>query len=131
MNELIVVISAAFLNFVFGLVWHVFVRKQKEISTDEISSSLKKKDPSRHLLNLIGSLWVSYGMFVMIKHLKPNGNIEILTIALGTWLLIYVGLSAKHLNLNHIGLRKLVIDYTQDLIGLMIITFIIGGSLSV
>lgn len=126
MNDLIVVISAAALNFMFGLMWHVFVRKQREVSSSEISQDFKKKDPTRHLLNLIGSLWVSYGMFVMIKNIRPNNTLEILTIAIGTWFLIYIGLSAKHHNLKLVSYKKIVTDYTQDFIGLLIITFIIG-----
>lgn len=129
MKELLVVFSAAFTNFIYCLIWHVFIRKQKEITSDEISQDFKKKDPSRHLLSFIGALWVSYGMFIMLKHLRPNGNLELFTIAFGTWLLIYIGLGAKHQNLKYISLKKLIFDYTQDLIGLLIITFMIGRNL--
>lgn len=126
MDDLALVLSAAFFNFMFGLIWHVFIRKQKEISPDEISSELNKKDPSRHILSFIGSLWVSYGMFVLIKHIHPKGTLELLTIVIGIWLLIYIGLSMKHYSLKSKNLIKLVIDYTQDLIGLLIIGFILN-----
>ena len=83
------------------------------------------KDPTPYLVSLIGSLWTSYGLFILIKHLIPKNIFELLTISVGTWLLIVVGLTPKHFAFSPLSLKHLTINYLIDLIGLTIMSMII------
>ncbi len=79
-----------------GVVWQTMFSKQwrKAWNISEVDSH--KHDTQSHMISFISSLGVSYGLFIMIKHIHPNGIIEVLSLGIGLWLLIVVGVSWKH-----------------------------------
>jgi hypothetical protein len=124
--EVILVLSAAFVNFVLGAIWYGVFGKQWVRAWGIKSDDSNLKDPTPYLVAFIGSLWASYGLFLMIKHIEPQSLTELLTLAVGTWLLIVVGLGAKHYAFAGIRLKAFAIDYGLDLIGIIIMCFILS-----
>jgi hypothetical protein len=62
----------------------------------------------------------------MIKHIEPQSVTELLTLAVGTWLFIVVGLGAKHYAFAGIRLKGFCIDYGLDLIGIIVMCYILA-----
>jgi len=124
--EVILVLSAALLNFFLGAIWYgVFQKpwiKAWELTDEEVNA----KDPVPYLVAFIGSLWASYGLFLMIKHIQPRSLTELLTLSVGTWLFIVVGLGAKHYAFARIKPKAFLIDYGLDLIGIIIMCLILA-----
>jgi len=86
---------------------------------------LNKKDPQPYLVALIGSIWTVYGMFLLIKHVRPQGMGELLGLAIGTWLFIVVGIGAKHYAFAKRSLTAFLIDYLLDLVSLIVISILL------
>jgi hypothetical protein len=124
-GEAILVISAAVLNFCLGGIWYALLGKKWIKASNLNRENLNKKDPVPYLIAFIGSLWASYGMFLMIKHIRPKNLEELLTIALGTWLFILVGMVSKHYAFAGRSLSAFMIDNLLDLFGLILICLII------
>ena len=83
------------------------------------------KDARPYLLSFIGSLWASYGLFILLKHVRPNGVFELLSVAIGTWLFVIVALGVKCYAFRNKGIKEFIIDYGVDLIGLILMSLII------
>lgn len=81
--------------------------------------------PIPYLISFIGSLWASYGLFLTIKHIRPQGLDELFTIAVGAWLFILIAMSAKYYAFEGKRMVELVIDYSQDLVSFMIISYVL------
>ena len=119
-NEIFLVLSAALLNFLFTSFWFLVVKRCHEKSSDE-----DKRNPTPFLISFIGSLWSSYGLFLMIKHIRPNSISELLGIAMGAWICILMALSAKHYSFAKMSLTCFFKDYLVDLFGLIIMSYIL------
>jgi hypothetical protein len=129
MQELILVISAAIANFILGTVWYgVFGKNWSRAWRGEKNIKISK-DPIPYLVSFIGSLWASYGLFLMIKHIQPRSMAELLTLAVGTWLLIVVGLASKHYSFAGVPLRKFLMEYGLDLVGITLMSVILSSYL--
>jgi hypothetical protein len=124
--EAALVIAAAVLNFILGGIWYGAFGKQWMLAWNLDEKTVNKKDPQPYLIAFIGSLWASYGLFLIIKHIQPKDFSELITIAVGTWLFILVGLGAKHYAFARVNLKAFCIDYLLDLIGITLMCFIIG-----
>lgn len=124
--SLIYVIAAAAINFILGALWYTFFKKEWLKSWNLTETQTKNHDPKPYLIAFIGSLWTSYGLFILLKHLQPKNLEELLTIAVGTWLFILVGLGAKHYAFARVKGKAFAIDYGLDLIGLIVMCFIIN-----
>jgi hypothetical protein len=125
MNESMLVIAAAIANFVLGGVWYGVLGKQWMMAWGLSEKDIDRKDPKPYLVAFIGSLWASYGMFVMLKHINPNGLVELISVAIGTWLFVFVGMGAKHYAFGRKSLSAFAIDYGLDLIGFILICLIL------
>lgn len=124
--EAALVIAAAVLNFILGGIWYGAFGKHWMLAWNLDEKTINKKDPQPYLIAFIGSLWASYGLFLIIKHIQPKDFSELITIAVGTWLFILVGLGAKHYAFARVNLKAFCIDYLLDLIGITLMCFIIG-----
>ncbi len=124
--EAALVIGAAFLNFILGGIWYGVFDKQWMLAWNLDHKTINRKDPQPYLIAFIGSLWASYGLFLIIKHIQPKDFSELITIAFGTWLFILVGLGAKHYAFARITLKAFLIDYGLDLLGIIAMSFIIA-----
>jgi hypothetical protein len=127
-SEAGLVISAAFLNFVLCCMWFTVFQKKWLAAWKMTERDLNLKDPKPYLVAFIGSLWTSYGLFLVIKHIHPKNAEELIAIAVGAWLLVLVGSSAKHYAFAERSLAAFVIDYSADLIGMILMCFIIGSN---
>lgn len=127
LTELFYVLAAAVVNFILGGVWYGLFQKQWLSSWNLKLENINKKDPTPYLVAFIGSVWASYGMFVLLKHVRPNGVVELLFVSIGTWLFVYVGLGAKHYAFARIKMKAFLIDYGLDLVGLIVMVFILNG----
>lgn len=128
-NEAVLVLSAAVLNFCLGGVWYSLFCKKWMLACNLKMSDIDPKDPKPYLIAFIGSLWASYGMFILIKHIHPNSVIELLSTAIGAWLFLLVGMGAKHYAFAKKSLTAFLIDYILDLVGLILISFIVWGAI--
>lgn len=124
--EAALVIAAAVLNFVLGGIWYGVLGKQWMLAWNLDEKSINRKDPQPYLIAFIGSLWASYGLFLIIKHIQPKDLSELLTIAIGTWLFILVGLGSKHYAFARVNIKAFFIDYVLDLIGIILMCVIIA-----
>lgn len=128
MGEIGAVLSAAIINFILGAIWYTFFgslwMKEWKLSERDIN----RKDPVPYLVAFIGSIWTSYGMFLIIKHIVPKSFGELFAIAFGTWLFIIVGTSAKHYAFAGKSLRAFGIDYLLNLIGIFLMSLILWGA---
>ncbi len=124
--EAILVIAAAFFNFVLGGIWYSLFEKQWLSAWNISKENINRKDPKPYLIGFIGSLWGSYGLFLIIKHIHPKNIEELLTIAIGTWLFVLVGFSAKHYSFARVKGKAFLIDYGLDLVGIIAMCFIIA-----
>ena len=127
-SEASLVISAALLNFALGGLWYTIFKSKWLKAWKLKESDLNIKDPKPYLVAFIGSLWTSYGLFLVIKHIQPKNTSELMGIAIGAWLLILVGNSAKHYAFARKSLEAFVIDYSADLIGIILMCLIIGSN---
>lgn len=124
--EAALVIAAAVLNFVLGGIWYGLFNKQWMLAWNLDRETLNHKDPQPYLIAFIGSLWTSYGLFLIIKHIHPKDFAELMTIAVGTWLFILVGLGAKHYAFARVHWKAFLIDYGLDLIGIILMCLVIA-----
>lgn len=120
------VIAAALVNFVFGGIWYYLFQKQWLDANHLGKTVINQRDPKPYLIAFIGSLWSAYGLFIIVKHIQPKDTLETLSIAVGLWFFIHVGLGAKHYAFSKIKLKGFIIDYVLDLIGLIIMTFMVS-----
>ena len=123
--EVVYVISAAIVNFALGGLWYTFFSKEWLLAWGLKEESIDKKDPVPYLIAFIGSLWASYGLFLIIKHIQPKNIEELLTIAIGSWLFIFVGMGAKHYAFAGKSMKAFLIDYGLDFFGFVIMSLII------
>lgn len=124
--EAAVVIAAATLNFILGGVWYGIFRKQWMLAWNLSQSDVRSSDPKPYLVAFIGSLWASYGLFLIIKHIQPKSLLELLTISIGTWMFILVGFGCKHYAFARLKAKAFIIDYGLDLVGIILMSFIIA-----
>jgi hypothetical protein len=124
--EAILVVGAAFINFTLGAIWYALFDKQWLSAWNLDVSKINRKDPKPYLIAFIGSLWGSYGLFLIIKHIQPKNLEELITIAIGTWLFILVGFGAKHYSFARVKGKAFIIDYGLDLVGIIVMSFIIA-----
>lgn len=126
-SEPALVISAALLNFCVGGIWYMVFKKQWLAAWNIKESELDPKDPTPFLIAFIGSLWTSYGLFLIIKHIQPKNFSELISIALGAWLLLLVGTGSKHYAFAGKSFKAFIIDYGADLVGIVLMCLIIGN----
>ncbi|MCO4752841.1 MAG: DUF1761 domain-containing protein [Bacteriovoracaceae bacterium] len=119
------VIGAAFVNFVLGAIWYSVFGKQWLHAWKLQHKDIRPGDPKPYLLAFIGSLYASYGLFLMLKHIQPQNLVEQLTVGLGCWLFIQVGLGAKHYAFARVSGKAFAIDYGLDLVGIVLMTFMV------
>lgn len=124
--EAALVIGAAILNFILGGIWYGVFGKQWMLSWNLSEREVNRKDPIPYLVAFIGSLWASYGLFLIIKHVQPKDISELMTISIGTWLFILVGLGSKHYAFARVSLKAFIIDYGLDLVGITLMCFLIA-----
>jgi hypothetical protein len=124
--QIIMVLSAALVNFILGGFWYSLFKKQWLDAFHLNDKVVNAKDPKPYLIAFIGSVWTSYGLFIICKHIQPKNVLETLSIAVGMWFFIHVGLGAKHYAFAKIKFKGFVIDYGLDLIGLVIMTFMVN-----
>ncbi len=129
MEELLLVLAAAIANFILGTVWYGIYGKNWSKAWRGENNVKVSKDPTPHLVSFIGSLWASYGLFLMIKHIQPRSLAELLTLAIGTWLLIVVGLASKHYSFAGVPLKKFLVEYGLDLVGICVMSIILSNYL--
>ena len=122
----LMVIVAAVVNFVIGAIWYGIFGRQWMLAWKLSPDHMKQRDPKPYLIAFIGSLWVAYGLFLAVKHIKPQGADELIAIAVGLWLFIHVGLGAKHYAFANVNGKAFAIDYLLDLVGLIIMSLIIN-----
>lgn len=125
MVDTVLVIGAAFANFIVCGFFYALVGKKWMAAWKLKESDISSKDPTPYLVSFIGSLWTSYGFFILLKHLQPKNMIELMTVAIGTWLLILVGTSMKHYSFARVSLNAFLIDHLIDGIGYITICYII------
>lgn len=123
--EAVYVLSAAIINFVLCGIWYTVFNKQWMLAWGLTEKCINRKDPGPFLIAFIGSLWTSYGLFLIIKHIQPKTLSELLTISVGAWLFILVGMSAKHYAFACKSLKAFCIDYGVDLVGIIVMSLII------
>ncbi len=119
------IITIAVLNFALGSLWYTFVGQKWMFGWGLSKKDINHKDPKPYLIAFIGSLWTTYGMFLLIKHIHPQGMKELLTLAIGTWVFIVVGIGAKHYAFALRSLSAFFTDYLLDLVGLILISILI------
>lgn len=115
--QAIVVIAAGLINYALCCIWYTTIGKKRVNAWKFEEDKVNPRNPIPYLVAFIGSLWTSYGHFILIKHIAPKNMVELLSIVIGIWLLIIVGTAAKHASFAGKGLRATVLDYTIDLIG--------------
>lgn len=115
-SEIIMVLSGAVLNFCLNGLWYLVIKKK---------GKPEEQCPTPYLVSFIGSLWASYGLFLMIKHISPKSISELLGVAVGAWICILMALSAKHYAFNKRSLRRFFKDYLVDLVGLILMSLVI------
>lgn len=119
------VLIAAIVNFVLGGIWYAIFSKKWIAAWELKEEQINKKDPVPYLIAFIGSLWASYGLFLIMKHFQPKNFSELLAIAIGSWLFILVGMGAKHYAFARKKFNAFAIDYGLDLIGFIVMSLII------
>ncbi len=123
--EVILVLSAAVLNFFLVALWYGVFGKSWMNSLGISKKGIDNKSPVPYLVAFIGSLWSSYGLFLMIKHIQPRSFTELLTLAVGTWLFIVVGLGAKHYVFAGVRIKAFLAYYIIDLVGIIMACIIL------
>jgi hypothetical protein len=123
--EAVYVLGAAIINFIVGGIWYGVFGKQWMQAWELKEKDVNRKDPGPYLIAFIGSLWTSYGLFLIIKHIQPKNFEEIFTVAIGTWLFILVGMGGKHYAFAGKSFKAFAIDYGLDLVGIVIMCLII------
>ena len=123
--EVIYIISAAVLNTMFNGVWAMFFRNSWRKAWNVPAKADAATGPVPYLISFIGSLWASYGLFLIIKHVHPKSIEELMTIAIGLWLFILIAMSAKYYAFEGRDMKELIIDYSQDLVSLILISYIL------
>lgn len=118
--EVIMILSGAMLNFCLNVLWCLTIKRIGKVRLDEGA-----KNPTPYLLSFIGSLWASYGLFLLIKHIEPRSVSELLVMAIGVWVCILMALTAKHYAISMLSLRQYLKDYLVDLIGIILMSLII------
>ena len=124
--EALWVIGAALVNFALAGIWYVVFGKQWRTAWNLPKSRVEEKDPKPYLVAFIGYLWASYGVFLIVKHIQPQSLIESLTIGVGCWLFIQVGMGAKHYSMARVNGKAFAIDYGLDLISFVIIVLMVN-----
>lgn len=123
--EAFYIVLAALLNSVFNGLWAVFIRKKWRKALKVSEKVYLAEGPVPYLISFIGSLWASYGLFLIIKHVRPKNLEELMTIAIGLWLLILIAMSAKYYAFEGKDMKELFIDYSQDLISFVLISYVL------
>ena len=122
--EAILIIMAAISNSIFNGVWSFYLSCSWRRAWG-LQNSEAQKGPTPFLIAFIGSLWTSYGLFLIIKHIKPKNLEELMAIAIGAWLLILIGMTAKHYAFANKSMKELIIDYSQDLVSFILMSLIV------
>lgn len=125
MTEAFMVIMAAVAYFILSGVYYTIFGKQWMLAWNLKEENLNKKDPIPYLVAFIGSLWTSYGLFIILKHVQPKNMMELMTVALGTWLFVVVGTSMKHYSFARISPQAFIIDHIPDGLGYALMCYLI------
>ena len=80
MSDALWVITAAVVNFLLGAMWYSFFGKAWLSAWKLEKKDIRPNDPKPYLLAFIGSLYASYGLYLMLKHIHPQGFVEQLTV---------------------------------------------------
>lgn len=124
-QDAIWVIAAAVANFALCAVWYSALGKHWLDGWRLLKRDVNPKDPKPYLVAFIGSLWASYGVFLICKHIQPVEFGQQMAIAVGCWLFIEVGMGAKHYAFARVNGKAFAVDYGVDLIGFIIMTFMV------
>lgn len=117
---------ASIIGFIFTIVWRVSFSKALTDGWKQESSNMNIKCPKYMLVSFIGSMWVSYGVFLLIKHVKPINYLQLMTLIVGMWLLILVGLSTKYYVVARINSKIFFVHSVGNLFHLIITALILG-----
>lgn len=121
----VLVITAALVYFSLVLIWRLIFKKKWMLAWEIASEEMTSKDPTPYLISFIGTLWSSYGVFLILKHIQPKNFTELIAVSLGLWLFIFVGMGAKHYAFAQRSLKAFMLDYGVDLIGLFLVSAIL------
>lgn len=124
--DLMYIFLASIVGFLFTIVWRVSFSKALTDGWKQESSNMNIKCPKYMLVSFIGSMWVSYGVFLLIKHVKPVSYVQLLTLIVGMWLLILVGLSTKYYVIARINSKIFFVHSVGNLFHLIITALILG-----
>jgi hypothetical protein len=124
--DLMYIFLASVIGFIFTIVWRVCFSKALTDGWKQESSNMNIKCPKYMLVSFIGSVWVSYGVFLLIKHVKPINYIQLMTLIVGMWLLILVGLSTKYYVVARINSKIFFAHSFGNLFQLIITALILG-----
>lgn len=124
--DLMYIFLASIIGFLFTIVWRVSFSKALTDGWKQESSNMNIKCPKYMLVSFIGSMWVSYGIFLLIKHVKPINYVQLLTLIVGMWLLILVGLSTKYYVIARINSKIFFVHSIGNLFHLIITALILG-----
>ncbi len=123
--EAVYIVSAAFINTVFNGLWATFIQCRWRKLWSVPDRVKKNSGPMPYLISFIGSLWASYGIFLMIKYIKPDSLQQLLIMAAGSWLFILIAMSAKYYAFEGRRMIELLIDYSQDFISFILISYVL------
>lgn len=124
--DLMYIFLASIIGFIFTIVWRVSFSKALSDGWKQESSNMNIKCPKYMLVSFIGSMWVSYGVFLLIKHVKPINYLQLMTLIVGMWLLILVGLSTKYYVVARINSKIFFVHSVGNLFHLIITALILG-----
>ena len=125
MTDAFMVIVGAVTYFLASGIYYTLCKSQWLLAWNLTDKHINRKDPIPYLVAFIGSLWTSYGLFIILKHVQPKNMLELMTVAIGTWLFVVVGTSIKHYTFAGVSLKAFIIDYLGDGIGYALICYII------
>lgn len=125
MTDAFQVIMGAIGYFFASGFYYLITKKQWLRSWNLDENAVNRRDPIPYLVAFIGSLWTSYGLFTILKHVQPKNLVELMLVSLGTWLFVVVGTSIKHYTFAGVSFKAFLIDYVGDGIGYALICLII------
>ena len=115
MQEVIGLFSAAFAYFIISFVWNIYFKIH-----DRPFHKLKERgpiDPAPYLVAVISSIWVSYGLFILTKHVKPQGTDEAIFVAIGAWAFLCMAPVLKNQVIKGSPVKDVFINLGGDLFG--------------
>lgn len=120
----LIVIVAGLIDSIFFSLWSRFDQGQAQ---DEQSHGKSPQSVNNFLISFIGSIWMSYGMFILLKHIRPNGIVELISIPVGCWLMIIMTIAVKEQINRNENISQVFVGYIKYLVSLIIISLIVGN----